>query len=284
NHPKHQHNIEAKLVALQVSSASNGGSNSSTQSSTNQPFQLLTRAIDKLQEDIDVAESTNDAFPTSKATLMSIELSDVQSAEESVGLRTSMVEAVTPVVCMPLLNEITYASPQSILIKSSSSNFDPPPLPPLKPPDQSFSKIIVELHVICNLMMPPPPPKPLYAIHGDVNITVLLSCLEIVCANRMVIKTELSTDSDHCILREDLVDGNRYDISILELAFVPFNALILYVKCSKSFAHKVVIYIFQVWNAHHVFDVMPKMIVFCSNSLNVGFITAGVLDEKIVIM
>jgi hypothetical protein len=128
-------------------------------------------------------------------------------------------------------------------------------------------------------MLPPPSPKPPYAIHGDVDITVLLSGVEIVCANRMVIKIELLMDSNYCILREDLVDENRYDNSILELAFVPFNALILYVKCSKSFAHKVAIYIFQVWNAHYVFDVMPKMLLVSLNSQIVGLISI-VLDDK----
>jgi hypothetical protein len=137
----------------------------------------------------------------------------------------------------------------------------------------------VELPVIGNLMLPPPSPKPPYAIHGDVDITVLLSGVEIVCAKWMVIKIELLMDSNHCILREDLVDGNRYDNSILELAFVPFNALILYVKCSKSFAHKVAIYIFQVWNAHYVFDVMPKMLLVSLNSQIVGLISI-VLDDK----
>jgi hypothetical protein len=131
-------------------------------------------------------------------------------------------------------------------------------------------------------MLPPPPPKPPYAIHGDVDITVLLSCVEIVCTNMMIIKTELSMDYDHRILREDFVDENRYDNinSILELVFVPFNALILYVKCSESFTHQVAIYIFQVWNAHRVFDEMSKMTVVGLNSLNGGFITVDVLDEK----
>jgi hypothetical protein len=123
-------------------------------------------------------------------------------------------------------------------------------------------------------MLPPPPSKPPYAIYGDVDITVLLSCVEIVCTNMMVIKTELSMDYDHCILREDFVDENRYDNinSILELVFVPFNALILYVKCSESFTHQVAIYIFQVWNAHRVFDEIFKMTVVGLNSLNGGFI------------
>jgi hypothetical protein len=34
-----------------------------------------------------------------------------------------------------------------------------------------------------------------------------------------------------------------------------------------------------VWNAYHVFDVMPKMVVVCLNSINVGFTIAGVFDE-----
>jgi hypothetical protein len=286
----------------------------------------------------------DDVLPTSEETLPSIEPIDEQLADESVGVRTSMVievsesldneslpilneigsevdaaqslsvDVVTPVsdlieeqpivdksiavrnlpvegvmsmseilgkplVRMPLLNEITDAFPKGILIKSSSSNFDPPLLPPPKPPDQNFPKIMVELPMICNLMLPPPPPKPPYAIHRDVDFTVWLSGVEIVGANRIVIKTELLMDSNHCILREDLVDENRYDNSILEFVFVPFNALILYVKCSESFTHQVPIYIFQVWNAYHVFDVMPKMVVVCLNSINVGFTIAGVFDE-----
>ncbi|GAU33596.1 hypothetical protein TSUD_359760 [Trifolium subterraneum] len=52
--------IEAKTVALQVSSASNGGSYSSKKSSMNQPFQLLTRAIDKSHEEIDTSEFLDD--------------------------------------------------------------------------------------------------------------------------------------------------------------------------------------------------------------------------------
>ncbi|MCI25084.1 hypothetical protein A2U01_0046272, partial [Trifolium medium] len=60
------------------------------------------------------ADLTNDVVPTSEETLSSIEPSDEQSAEESVGLRTSMVESVTPIVCMPLLNESTYAFPKGI--------------------------------------------------------------------------------------------------------------------------------------------------------------------------
>jgi hypothetical protein len=189
----------------------------------------------------------------------------------------------TPNLAIPLFNSSSCKGVVvhlvGMLIKSLTSNFDPPLLPPPKPPDQNFPKSIVELPVICNLMLPPPPPKPPYAIHRDVDFTVWLSGVEIVCANKIVIKTKLLTDSNHCILREDLVDENRYDNSILEFVFVPFNALILYVKCSESFTHQVPIYIFQVWNAYHVFDVMPKMVVVCLNSINVGFTIAGVFDE-----
>ncbi|MCI38892.1 hypothetical protein A2U01_0060121, partial [Trifolium medium] len=67
------------------------------------------RILQLLQEEINVAELTNDVLSTSEETLPSIEPSDEQLDEESVGLRTSMVESVTPVVCMSLLNEITYA-------------------------------------------------------------------------------------------------------------------------------------------------------------------------------
>lgn len=62
------------------------------------------RIIELLQEEIDAMESTNDGFPTSDETV----LVDEQVADESVGVRTSMVKLVTPIVHAPLLNQ--YAS------------------------------------------------------------------------------------------------------------------------------------------------------------------------------
>jgi len=49
--------IEAKLVALQVDSAFNGGSNSSAQSLSNEPFHMLTTMIDVNHDEIDASKS-----------------------------------------------------------------------------------------------------------------------------------------------------------------------------------------------------------------------------------
>jgi hypothetical protein len=49
--------IEAKLVAIQVDSASNGGSNSSAQSLSNEPFHMLTTMIDVNHDEIDASKS-----------------------------------------------------------------------------------------------------------------------------------------------------------------------------------------------------------------------------------
>jgi hypothetical protein len=64
--------VEAQLVALQIGSAFNGGSNSTTQS-LNPPFQPFTGMIGIVQEEIDAPKSLNDATPNLDRSFISTE-------------------------------------------------------------------------------------------------------------------------------------------------------------------------------------------------------------------
>lgn len=173
------------------------------------------RILKLLQEEIDVAESTNDAVLTSEETPPFDE--NVKTVEES----------VTPIVRSPLLNQdasysypMTGAFPKGMtrfhyltslslsvvdwksykgclihlpsMLISLFLNVDPlllkpphpfvftltPPPPPPKPPDRSFAQIPVKFQVIRNFTIHQSPPEPLDPNHIAVNTTILPSYVE----------------------------------------------------------------------------------------------------------
>lgn len=98
-----------------------------------------------LQEEIHANESTNGVFPTLEETLPSMEPINEQSTEESVGVKTSMVESVTPIVHKPV--HVQLIVPNSM-----------PPL--LTPSGRSIQKVTVEFKMTWEHTMLLPPPKP----------------------------------------------------------------------------------------------------------------------------
>jgi hypothetical protein len=125
------------------------------------------RILELLQEEMQANESTNDALPTSEETLPSIEPIDEQSPDESVGVKTSMVESVTPIVHMLLLNHDANNSLSGEFHVLNLTKFAhaqlivPNSMPPLLTPSgRSIQNVTVEFKVTWEHTMLLPPPKP----------------------------------------------------------------------------------------------------------------------------